>query len=96
LTAYPAQPVISAQRDHEHVRSLAAERPIDPAQSARRRVTADARVFHRVRQRGGIDLLLQQRGIRLPRIQPVTGGDAVAEDQDALLSGVCIPRVLGE
>ena len=83
-----AQSVIAAQRNDHHVGRPLAQHQIDPPQSPRRRVPAQAGIDHGVIEPRSLDFLLQQRRVSLFRFQIVTGRDAVTEnDHTARLAG---------
>ena len=85
-----AQRVVAAERDDQHP-DVALERPVEPAQSAGRRVAGHAGVDHLVVQPGCVDLLLQQRWVRLARREAEARGQAVAENDDARTRSTQVP-----
>ena len=82
LDRQPAQPVVAAERDDQDAH-VAVERPVEPRETTGRRIAGHAGVDHLVLEPFVIETLLQQRWIRLVRRKAQTGGQAVAEDDDA-------------
>ena len=78
----PAQAIVGAQLDDEHI-DVTVERPVQPAQPARRRVARDAGVHHFVGIPFGVEPHLNQRWDRLLARESQTGGQAVAEKNNA-------------
>ncbi len=87
-----AQAVIAAEGDDEHVGTLGPERPVDAAESSGGGVAADPGIHYLAGQAGGVEFFLEQRGIGFGAVQSVASGDAVAENDDADFSTVCINR----
>lgn len=83
-----AEAVVAAEGDDEDVGSFS-HGPGDAAEAAGGGVAADAGVGDGVGEFGGVDFFLEEGRVGFARIEAVTGGDAVAEDDDALGRGVC-------
>ena len=77
-----AKAVVSAERDDENAH-VSGERPVKPAEAARGRIARYARVHDGKPEACGVDPLLQQRGIRLVRVETQAGRQAVAEHDHA-------------
>ncbi len=77
-----AQAVVAAERDDQHPH-VAVERPVEPRQSAGRRIAGDAGVHDLVIEPRRVETLLQQRRIRRGLGDAEAGGQAVAEHDDA-------------
>jgi putative ABC transport system ATP-binding protein len=77
----PAESVIPAEFQHEHIHPLPQE-PLNAAKPARRRVPAQPGINHREVPLPLIDFLLQQSRKTFRRFQPVPGGQAVPQHHD--------------
>ena len=76
-----AESVVRPELEDEDVnRSL--QEPINPAQSARAGLAAQAGVDHFIRKLFRLDLLLDQRGKGLALLEAVARGQTVAEKQN--------------
>ena len=78
-----AQSIITAQRNDHHLRRPFAQDPIDPSQSTRCRISAQAGIDHIVIESRSLDFLLQQSRVSLVWLEIVAGCDAVTEDNHA-------------
>jgi hypothetical protein len=85
----PAQPVVSAEGDDEDVGAFC-HSPGDSAEAAGGGVAADPGIGDGVGEFGFGDFRLEEGGVGFLGIESVAGGDAVAEDDDALRRIVCI------
>ena len=77
-----AQAVVAAERDDQDA-DVAVERPVEPRQSAGRRIAGDAGVHDLEVEPCRVEALLQQRRIRRGLGDAEAGGQAVAEHGDA-------------
>ncbi len=75
-----AQHVVGTEFDDQHADRLT-QQPVEPAQSARRRVAADAGVDDAQPEPGGVDAFLNPRGIGLIGRQSVARRQARAEEK---------------
>ena len=78
----PRRPSFAPKLHHQHA-DVAVERPVQAAQAARRRIAGHAGVDHLVGIALAVEALLNQRRHRLLAIEPETGGQTVAEKDDA-------------
>ena len=81
LDGQAAQTVVAAKGDHHHVRMLI-EEPAEAREAAGRGVAADAGVDHADGQALLLELLAEERRIGLVLVQPETGREAVAQEDD--------------
>lgn len=91
----PAESVVSAEGDDEDVGSFG-HGPGDAAEAAGGGVAADAGIGDGVGKFGGFDFGLKEGGVGFLGIEPVSGGDAVAENDNPFGRIVCIRGFFSE
>ena len=79
IDGQPPQGVVAPQRHHQDPH-IAVERPVEPAETARRRVSRDAHRGDLDRPAGAVDALLQPRRIGVLGPQAEPGGKGVSQN----------------